>query len=166
MNFKRGRVKVEELIENRGQVCSNILHALPEWFQIEKSIQDYTLQVEKLPTFVVKIENKIVGFLTLKIHTFTAAEILVTGVVKEHQRKGVGKALLEKAEEYLREKGYMFLTVKTLSPSVEDENYAKTRYFYQAAGFYPLEEFKHIWDENNPCLYMIKPLKLSKWRVG
>jgi len=149
-------MKIEELLEDKGLVCSNILHALPEWFQIEKSIQDYALQAEKLPTFAAKMDNKIVGFLTLKIHTSSAAEISVMGVVKEHQRKGIGKALLEKSEEYLRKKGFKFLTVKTLSPSIEDENYAKTRRFYQANGFFPLEEFKTIWDENNPCLYMVK----------
>ncbi|MFA6119201.1 MAG: hypothetical protein WCT85_06020 [Parachlamydiales bacterium] len=51
------------------------------------------------------------------------------------------------------------MTVKTLSPSADDENYAKTRAFYLSMGFYPLEEFKTLWDENNPCLFMIKVLK-------
>jgi hypothetical protein len=46
--------------------------------------------------------------------------------------------------------------VKTLGPSSDDSNYAKTRAFYSAMGFRPLEEFKQIWDEHNPCLVMVK----------
>jgi ribosomal protein S18 acetylase RimI-like enzyme len=48
------------------------------------------------------------------------------------------------------------MQVKTLGPSRPDEHYAKTRAFYEALGFRPLEEFKQIWDENNPCLVMVK----------
>ena len=51
-----------------------------------------------------------------------------------------------------------YLQVKTLGPSHPDENYASTRAFYLAMGFRPLEEFKHIWDEHNPCLIMVKKL--------
>jgi hypothetical protein len=50
------------------------------------------------------------------------------------------------------------MQVKTLGPSRLDEHYAKTRAFYEAMGFRPLEEFKQIWDENNPCLVMVKRL--------
>jgi hypothetical protein len=44
------------------------------------------------------------------------------------------------------------------TPSVTDEHYARTRAFYQAMGFRPLEEFKQIWDEANPCGLMVKYL--------
>lgn len=119
--------------ENKGKICNDILRSLPEWFGIEKSIQDYVLQVEKLPTFVAWEEGKIVGFLSLKIHNGYTAEICVVGVKKEFHRKSIGKNLLQKAEEYLRREGYKFLTVKTLSSSVDDQNYATTRSFYEAS---------------------------------
>lgn len=152
-------IQIKELLENKGAVCDEILHSLPEWFGIEKSIQNYIIEVEKLPTFVAYSDEKTIGFLSLKIHNPCSAEIYVMGVKKDFHRKGVGKRLLQKAEEYLRKNRFHFLTVKTLSPSAEDENYAKTRVFYQSMGFYPLEEFKTFWDENNPCLFMIKVLK-------
>ena len=50
------------------------------------------------------------------------------------------------------------LQVKTLSESHPDAGYAKTRAFYRAMGFHPLEEFKTLWGEANPCLLMVKKL--------
>jgi hypothetical protein len=48
--------------------------------------------------------------------------------------------------------------VKTLGPTHSDPGYARTRAFYLAVGFRPLEEFGLIWDEGNPCLIMVKRL--------
>jgi hypothetical protein len=53
-----------------------------------------------------------------------------------------------------------YLQVKTLSPSVEYEYYARTREFYAAMGFRPLEELKQIWNAQNPCWLMVKYLGL------
>jgi hypothetical protein len=52
--------------------------------------------------------------------------------------------------------GVEFLQVKTLAPSKPDEGYARTRAFYLARGFRPLEEFRNLWDAENPALQMIK----------
>jgi len=51
--------------------------------------------------------------------------------------------------------------VKTLAPSKPDVGYDKTRAFYLAYGFRPLEEFR-LWDADNPALQMIKAIP----RVG
>jgi catechol 2,3-dioxygenase-like lactoylglutathione lyase family enzyme len=45
-----------------------------------------------------------------------------------------------------------------LSDRRPDEGYAKTRAFYRACGFRPLEEFPDLWDAQNPALQMIKSL--------
>ncbi len=63
------------------------------------------------------------------------------------------------AEDWLRRRGVDWLHVKTLGPSHPDEDYAKTRAFYVACGFWPLEEFKALWDEKNPALMLIKKLE-------
>lgn len=39
-----------------------------------------------------------------------------------------------------------------------DPNYDKTRLFYLAEGFRPLEEFPTLWDPSNPALQLIKSL--------
>jgi ribosomal protein S18 acetylase RimI-like enzyme len=79
-------------------------------------------------------------------------------VYRQYHRYGVGRAMLLAAENYLRDLGVQYLQVKTLSDSHPDEGYAKTRAFYQAMGFHPLEEFKTLWGEANPCLLLIKQL--------
>ncbi|MCU0519360.1 MAG: GNAT family N-acetyltransferase [Anaerolineae bacterium] len=139
-------------------VCEPILRALPEWFGIEEATQAYAEQTDDLPTFVAAQDERPVGFLTLRLHSAYAAEISVMGVIPSEQRRGAGRALIVAAETYLRGAGICFLQVKTLSPTHPDPNYARTREFYFAMGFRPLEEFPELWDKANPCLQMIKCL--------
>ena len=80
------------------------------------------------------------------------------GILSQYHRKGIGHALLNAAEIELRNAGVKFLTVKTLSESRESKEYAQTRKFYLKMGFTPLEEFKTLWDDFNPCLFMVKVL--------
>ena len=47
--------------------------------------------------------------------------------------------------------------MKTLGPSHLDPGYERTRCFYEAQGFVPLEELHDLWDEN-PCLLLVKRL--------
>ena len=75
---------------------------------------------------------------------------------------GLGMALLQAAEEYLRARGVEYLQVKTLGPSEPSEHYAATRSFYAARGFRPLEELTAIWGEANPCLLMVKHLACTR----
>lgn len=63
---------------------------------------------------------------------------------------------MEACVEDCRAHGYEFLTVKTLDESAEYEPYNGTRAFYKKEGFYPLEVFTCVWDEDNPCLFMVK----------
>ncbi len=65
---------------------------------------------------------------------------------------------MERAQAWLKCQGVEYLQVKTLGPSSPDDHYEKTRAFYLAMGFRPLEEFRRIWDEANPCLIFIKSL--------
>lgn len=66
--------------------------------------------------------------------------------------------MVKEAVEFLSGDGVRYLTVKTLSSSNNDLFYAKTREFYRAMGFLPLEEFKTLWNEENPCLMLIKSI--------
>jgi GNAT superfamily N-acetyltransferase len=142
----------------QSRICEPIIRALPAWFGIEAATNQYIADIEGLPTLLASIDDQVVGFLTLKLHTEYAAEIHVTGVCSEWHRKGVGRALLGEAERHLRQRGIEYLQVKTLSPAHPDKNYARTRDFYQAMGFRPLEEFPDLWGAENPCLQLIKSL--------
>lgn len=140
----------------KSSVCEPILRALPEWFGIEKATRQYIRDTESLPTFLASTEDGVVGFLTLALHSEYAAEIHVMGVHPKMHRHGVGRALVNEAEKELRQRGVEYLQVKTLSAAHPDANYARTREFYRAVGFRPLEEFPELWGPENPCLQMIK----------
>ena len=77
-------------------------------------------------------------------------------VLPEHHRRGIGTSMLRHVENALAAAGVEFLQVKTLSDKNPDEDYAKTREFYLASGFRPLEEFPLLWDPWNPALQMVK----------
>ena len=151
-------VNIEGPYFKKAKVCAPILRALPAWFGIEEAIVHYTTEIDNLPTFLACEAERIVGFVSLKQHMHYSAEVYVMGVQSEIHRKGVGRALINQAQAWLTSRGVEYLQVKTLGPSHSDENYASTRAFYMAMGFRPLEEFKQIWDEHNPCLIMVKKL--------
>lgn len=140
--------------------CEAILRELPEWFGIESAIVEYVRAIEALPTFLALDErNHAIGFMSVKRHFPQSADLYVLGVCKEHHRAGVGRALLQCVEHWLRAEGVRFLQVKTLAATANYEPYDRTRRFYESMGFTPLEVFPTLWDENNPALIMIKLLE-------
>jgi len=151
-------VAIEGPLLNQASICIPLLRLLPDWFGLETSILNYQQEIEHLPTFLAKIDDRVVGFLSLKQHTTCSAEILVMAVHSDVQRGGVGRALVKAAETYAHSLGVEYMQVKTLGSSNPDPGYAKTRAFYDALDYCPLEELKQIWDESNPCLILVKRL--------
>jgi ribosomal protein S18 acetylase RimI-like enzyme len=152
------KVEVKELTQGRGQICNDLLRALPLWFGIEEAIRQYALDVEQMPTFVAYERSRAIGFVSLNRHNEWTAEVHVMAIHPDFHRRGVGRDLIEAAESHLRKLNFQFLSVKTLSPSRPNKEYEMTRKFYFAMGFRPVEEFKTLWGEANPCLFMIKSL--------
>ncbi|MCA9919395.1 MAG: GNAT family N-acetyltransferase [Anaerolineales bacterium] len=152
------KVTINGPLLGQSHLCEPILRALPDWFGIEEATRQYVADTAVLPTFLAFHQNQPVGFLTLKQHTPYAAEIHVMAVLPAWHRHGVGRALLAASEAYLREQNVAFLQVKTLSSAHPDVGYGRTRQFYLAMGFRPLEEFLTLWGEANPCLQLIKSL--------
>ena len=138
--------------------CEAILRSLPDWFGIEESLVQYVADADVMPTFLASLDGETAGFLTIKQHFDHTAEIHVVGIRPELHRRGIGRALVERVEAWLRDKGVEYLQVKTLGPSRPDEHYDRTRLFYEAMGFRPLEELKTLWGERLPCLIMVKKL--------
>lgn len=149
---------ITEIQDNKGQICDSILRSLPDWFGIEKAIVDYVKTVERLPTLIAKIDGEVAGFVSVEFHNSYTAEIHVMGVYERYHRHGVGRALINAAENLARKSGAEYLMVKTLGSSANHEPYDRTRQFYSSVGFRPLQEFRTIWDENNPCLVMVKKI--------
>lgn len=138
--------------------CERILRGLPDWFGIEDSNRQYIADLATMPTLVAAAAGEVLGFLTSRGHNPASAEIHVIAVRRDARRRGVGRALLAALEEQLTADGVRFLQVKTLGPSHPDPSYARTRSFYAAMGFLPLEETTAFWGADQPCLVMVKVL--------
>ena len=142
--------------KDKADVCESILRNLPEWFGIEEAVKEYINGVKDKVVLAAYVGKIAVGFLSIKEHNKFTSEVYVLGTLKEFQGRGIGRKLIEQATNFLKKESKKYLTVKTLSESHSDENYKKTRKFYRAMGFYPLEEIIEIWGKENPCLFMVK----------
>lgn len=140
-------------------MARSTLEALPAWFGIPAVREGYVEAAARERTFVPYVDGKPVGFLSLRRHTPAAWEIAVMAVLPSHQRRGVGRSLIAVAAAYACARGARYLTVKTLAPAARDANYARTRAFYRAMGFDPVELFPTLWGPDNPCLLLVKDLR-------
>jgi coenzyme F420-0:L-glutamate ligase/coenzyme F420-1:gamma-L-glutamate ligase len=144
-------VEVEDPGE-RSRIAELVLRDLPEWFGIEAATQSYVDAAATLTTFAVGDS----GFLCLVRHFPATAEIWVMGVRRAAHRQGIGRRLVRAAEAWCAANGVDYLQVKTLAHTKDDANYARTRAFYEAVGFTPLEIFPELWDPRNPALQLVK----------
>ncbi len=149
----------------KSEICENILRSLPQWFGIESAIVNYIQDIKSMETWIA-IDKIPLGFLSIFRHNKTTAEIHVMGVLPAFHRKNIGRDLVRTAELKLRAEGFKYLTVKTLSDSRPCVEYDQTRKFYFSIGFLPLEEFKTLWSEANPCLMLCKNLLPVRQYMG
>jgi len=152
------RLSIRDLAPADIPACERILRGLPEWFGIESANQQYITDLSTMPTLVAEERGAVVGFLTQKHHNSSSSEIHCLAVDWSLHRNGIGRALVAAAEQRVISMGVRLFEVKTRGPSEPDEGYEKTRRFYEAMGFIPLEETTALWGPENPALIMVKPL--------
>lgn len=164
MDEHRPAFTIDGPLTDQGAVGERILGALPHWFGIEESNREYVHAAATLPTFVAREPGAppgpegALGFVTVRRHFAESAELIVLGVLPDRHRHGVGRAMLTAVEAWLRADGVRYVQVKTLGPSRSDEGYRRTRAFYTAMGYAPLEETTALWGPEQPALIMIKCL--------
>lgn len=154
-------MKITEIIDGKTKsiYANAILNKLPEWFGNKQALEDFVVGVASLPFWAATDDNGYcVGFISAKTHYGHTGDIYVCGVLPERHRHGIGKALYFAAEKHLIKNSCKYIMVKTLSDTVSYEPYARTRAFYKGVGFMPLVTLTEMWDEENPCLIMIKSL--------
>ncbi len=154
-------VSIEGPVRGQGRVCEQILRALPDWFGDLTAARSYVKNAESLQSFVACITETTVGILTFKLYLERAAEIVVMGVLPEYHRRGIGSRLHLALESHLRNRNVEYLQVKTLDDSAESAAYKRTREFYDAMGFVPLEMWSTVWSPGNPCLQLVKRVSLK-----
>lgn len=135
--------------------CASILAELREWFGTPEANAAYAEAAEHGETWVAEESGETLGLMVLRDTGFAAMDVHLLAVRLHAHRQGVGKALIRQARAVARETGKSYLTVKTRGPSRPYEPYERTRAFYEAAGFEPLEELTEVWGPENPCLIMI-----------
>lgn len=152
-------MKIIEIVDNteKKNITRVILEALPEWFGIEESREEYINQAENKKFYSAFKEDKPIGFLYLNQMGKDTMEIAVMAVLKEEHRQGVGKALLDLLKADLKECNVSFLQVKTVQKG-RYENYDKTNEFYLSQGFKEFEVFPDLWDKWNPCQIYVMSL--------
>ena len=144
--------------EEKQRIADSILKALPEWFEVPETRDDYILCSREWPFFAAFANSRPIGFLCLKETGRETVELAVMGVLKEYHRHGIGKALVLAAKEASRLHGYEFMQVKTVRMGCYDD-YDETNRFYQALGFRELEVFPDLWNAENPCQIYVLSLK-------
>lgn len=140
------------------EICREVLYSLPDWFGIPDATENYIKETEKEVVLGAKLEDKVIGFISIKVHNPNSAEVSVMGIKEEFHRHGLGRQLVNAAENLLVEQKISYLTVKTLAATRECPEYARTRAFYNGIGFTELEILTELWGEDNPCAYMVKTL--------
>jgi len=93
------------------------LRELPEWFGIPAMLARYVDELSTLPTWLALDDELVIGFLATKRHTPVASELYVPGLLPHYHRQGIGRRLLTRAEEALRDDGVRLVQAQTLGPS-------------------------------------------------
>ena len=144
--------------EEKSRIAREILEALPDWFGVPESREEYIRECRKWYFVAAERNGRAAGFLCLKETGKATVELAVTGVLKALHRRGTGRALFETAKEYAVNAGYEFMQVKTVAEGCY-EDYDRTNRFYQGLGFRELEVIPQVWDEANPCQIYVMSLK-------
>ena len=150
-------IKQIEDKELKSKIARKVLEALTQWFEVEESREGYIADCKDWIFLANEEDGEYNGFLCLKETGDATVELAVMGVMKDHHRSGIGRALVGKAKEIAHSEGYSFMQVKTVRRCMY-EDYDITNRFYISCGFKEFEVFPMYWDEANPCQIYVMSL--------
>jgi ribosomal protein S18 acetylase RimI-like enzyme len=108
----------------------------------------------KSTTWVAEAGDEIVGFLIANRHpSQRLGHIITIDVVKAWRRRGVGKALMDAAEEWARQQGLQAIALETA-----EDNLAAQR-FYAGRGYKKYEKLNGYYADGTAAWIMIKWLE-------
>ena len=151
-------LRIRPTTKDREAISRNVLSALPEWFGIDSALDNYVAHAASAPMMIAEVQGEVVGYVAIAEHFGTNCEPHSMGVLPALHRQGIGRALVETTARWAHDRGYAYLTVKTLAVTHRDPNYAATRLFYRKMGFQPFEVLETLWGRDLPCLLMMRRL--------
>lgn len=90
------------------------------------------LKDENVSTWVAVEGAAVIGFVGVRIHPEDSmGEIYIVAVDPDHQRRGIGRALMDAGFDFMREQGMAMAMVETGG----DPGHAPSRASYEAVGF-------------------------------
>lgn len=94
---------------------------------LDKSYSYWTYQSGKF--WVMEDQGKIVGFIGAQLQVSNRADLIQLRVKKSHRRRGIGKLLIEKVEEFVRSHGKDKMYLHTA------EHLLNARKLYEKSGY-------------------------------
>lgn len=128
------QLRIRPLVESDHSAVEEIAAGLPEWFDERARTIAIPIDIRHHLGFVAERQGKVVGFIMLYVAE-GRLNIGWLGVRRELHRQGIGRLLLDKAEEVARNLGFRELATYTLGDGVDYEPYERTRRFYFANEF-------------------------------
>ncbi|MCB1510964.1 MAG: GNAT family N-acetyltransferase [Hyphomicrobiaceae bacterium] len=110
------------------------------WFGRPEANAAYAMGMADREAFTATLDEIAVGLMALEYHFEATCNVWWLGVSPKVHRRGVGRALMDRAVIEARDRGCRRLAVETVSPRVDSSAYALTRQFYMALGFEPFVE--------------------------
>lgn len=111
-----------------------VIESLPEWFNEDARRRAIPIDLRHQVVFVAEDVGRITGFASLYVFE-GRLHIGWLGVARDLQGRGIGTALLRRAEEYGRACGLAEIATYTLGDGVDYPPYEATRAFYLRSGF-------------------------------
>ncbi len=116
---------------------ARVVRRLKRWFEPD-AWPDIDAQLDADTTLVaIDGRDQVIGFIVVKQVNASVGRITWAGVDPDHQRRGVGRAMLRTVIDEAQAAGLTELRVETMSESVDYAPFQRTRAFYAAMGFQP-----------------------------
>jgi GNAT superfamily N-acetyltransferase len=137
-------IKIEPLDDatKKAELCGRLSAELPMWFGRPESNVAYMRGIATRNCYVAEQDKTIAGLIALDYHFGTTCNVWWLGVRPSFHRRGIGRALVERALQEAQGRGCRYLAVETMSPRAKSQEYDLTGRFYLALGFEPLIEFE------------------------
>lgn len=150
---------LEVRYERDPEAIRSVLTALPDWFGDPVALDNYVAAgaSDEYSSLIARESGRPLGVALVRRHFHESAELHLIAVEPTAHSHGIGRSLIERMVMDLGADGCSLLSVHTVGPSYESDHYSRTREFYRALGFLPLEEHIGL-DWRGPTLILVRAL--------